>query len=132
MTVPEPTASSAVGAGLLAKYGAALGAGLLGALVIAAFDPPKTRKEVFGRAACAGVGSMVFGPFAVRGLSSLLDWFAPASLSGLEHIEMVIPVYFVLGAVSWGMFGALASLNRIIKVRGGRAAADRVLGKDDQ
>lgn len=127
MTEPASTA----GTGLAVKFGATLGAGLLGAIVMAAVDPPTTRRELFAQAASAGIGSMIFGPFAVRILSSTAPWYSLQGLVGLDYMEMVVPVYFVVGALSWGAFGALAKFRAIVRQRAGQAAANRVLGSGD-
>lgn len=90
-----------------------------------------TRKEVFWRGATAGIGSLTFGKPAVLWVDSLFDWYNLAGLSGVEQFELVAPVYLLLGALSWGLFGALAQFAEIVRSRGGKAVADKFLGKSD-
>lgn len=101
-------------------------AGVLGAVVIAAVDPPKTRREMFMRALAAGVGSLFFGPVAVRVLDHYTDWVNLATAPTQEVIELVAPVYLVVGCLSWGLFGAIAMLSKILKARGAQALAKRL------
>jgi hypothetical protein len=89
--------------GLFAKFGTAkvltLGAALIGAAIMIAFRPPKSRKEMFVQAAVALGASLLFGSTAT-GLA--------ASWTGLS-IETVMPaVHGLIGALSWGAFGGLA------------------------
>lgn len=111
-------AETAAGGALLLKVGAALGLGVLGAAVMAAFDPPQSRKELFLQAVAAGVGSTVFGPLAVILATKYLS-FASAE-------ELTIPVLFLTGALSWGFFGALAKLRKMIAQRGAKIVAGKV------
>lgn len=110
-------------AGLLTKGAVAGGAGVLGALVIAAVAPPKTRKEMFLHAACAGVGSLTFGPLAVRILAGAFEVLNPVT------IEVAVPIYFVVGSLSWGAFSALAQLRGLIATRGAAVIAKKVTGE---
>lgn len=92
-----------VSAGLLAKFGTAkiltLGAAVVGALIMAAFRPPKSRKEMFYQAAVALGSSLVFGSFAV---ALVANW------TGLSADVASPAVHGFIGAVSWGFFGGLA------------------------
>lgn len=89
---------------VIAKFGTvkvlSLGVAVLGALVMCFFRPPKTKKEVFYHAAVAGAGSFMFGPLAVAIISGWLD--APVDL-----VQM--PAHFIVGALSWGAMGAIAT-----------------------
>ncbi len=105
---------------LLTKGAVAGGAGVMGALVIAAVAPPKTRRELFLHAASAGVGSLTFGPLAVHILATLF----PSMLSPVT-IEVAVPIYFVVGSLSWGAFSALAQLRNIIATRGAEYIAKK-------
>ncbi len=118
-----PAETTAAVAALL-KFVTAFVLGALGALVMAAVDPPKDRKALFLHAFVAGVGAAVFGPVAV---SVVTGWY-PA-LAG--DLTLTIPVLFLVGALSWGAFGALARFRKILAERGASAAAGR-LGLDAQ
>lgn len=115
-------AESAVGAGLLWKAGAALGAGVLGAAIMACMDPPATRKELFKQALVAGVGSMVFGPVALTVLGHFVPWLAAS-------LETAVPIYFLVGALSWGAFGALVKLRKLVDEKAAASLAKK-LGVD--
>jgi len=101
---------------------AALGLGALGALIMAGFDPPKTRRMLFAQSAVAGGGSVLFGPVAVHFVDHMTPWIDIHALPLPQHMEWAAPIYFVVGALSWGAFGALAKFRRILRVR----AADRL------
>lgn len=119
--------------GLAAKWGATVGAGALGAIVLAAVSKEQmTRREVFARGLCAGIGSTVFGPIAVRFFDHYVEFVDFTKLHGLEFFEWAVPVYFLAGALSWGAFGALSEFSRLLRERAGKAAADKLLGKDDK
>jgi hypothetical protein len=96
----------------LTKLAIAGGAGLLGALVIAAVDPPQTRRELFMQALVAGGGSMSFGPIAVHVAQHYISWV------DFSLIEYAVPVYFLVGALSWGAAGALAMARKTIREKG--------------
>jgi hypothetical protein len=122
----EPV-SGAAGAALgwkLLGLGTLVGAGVLGAVIMAIFEPPKDKKTMFGQAAVAGIGSLVFGPTAVRVLDYYAAFIDLANATPLEALETAAPVYLLIGAVSWGAFGALAKLREIIRAR----AAERIAG----
>lgn len=110
--------ASAVAAGLLFKAGTAAGAGLLGGLIMAAFDPPASRKELFLQAAVAGTGSAVFGPTALSAASKFIEFSSTS--------ELMIPVYFLVGALSWGAMGALAKFRKLVSERGAAAVGGKV------
>ena len=98
-----PTLESGLAA-IATKFGwlklGTLGASLAGALVMAMFRPPKTRREVLYHALVAAIGSYMFGPFCV----SLAASWLPTGVS-----DIVMPVHFLVGALSWGAFSALAA-----------------------
>lgn len=112
------SAESAVGAGILYKLGLAVGFGLIGAAIMAAFDPPKTRREMFTQAAVAAVGSFVFGELTHLAIASVVTFATPA--------QLVIPAYFLTGALSWGAFGALAAFRRLVARKGAKFLSDKV------
>lgn len=122
------TAGHALWAGKALGLGAIFSAGVLGACVIAAVDPPSTRREMFTRALAAGVGSLFFGPAIVRLLDHWAVWVDLNTASSMEVVEYAAPVYLVIGCLSWGVFGALATLSKILKARGGNALADKIPG----
>lgn len=112
----EPATTAA--GGLLAKGLASIGFGAVGALIMAAFDPPKTRRALFWQALASAAGSLVFGHAALRVLDHFTPWVDIAALPQDQWIEWAAPVYFVVGALSWGLFGALAQLRRALRERG--------------
>jgi hypothetical protein len=124
MKAPTMPAAESAGFGLLLKVGTSLGAGLLGAAIIASFDPPATRRELFKQAAVAGVGSMVFGPVAVRIVGHYIPYLA--SVTGLDALEVTVPIYFLVGALSWGFMGAVAKFREVLAKRGAEALARRI------
>lgn len=115
---------SAIG-GVAAKVGATLGVGVLAALLLAAVSREQmTRREVAYRAACAAVGSSIYGDAAVGLLAKSFAWYDPAT--------MTVGTWLLVGALSWGAFGVLAELQTILRERGAKAIADRLLGKGDK
>lgn len=113
----SPMSAESAGAVGLYKLGAALGVGVVGAACIAAFDPPKTKRELFTQAASAGAVSILFGNAATK--------LADAWFTSLTYDDLHLPVCFLVGALSWGALGALAKLRTMIRERG----ADAVAGK---
>ena len=116
MKVTYPMSAEGIGAGLLWKLGVSIGAGVLGASIMAAMDPPTTKRELFKQAAVAGVGSMVFGPVALTVVSHYAPFLA-------NSLETAVPVYFLVGALAWGVFGAIAKLRVLIRDRAANALA---------
>lgn len=109
------TAASA----LLMKVASTAGVALLGAAVMAAFDPPKSKKELFQHAAVAGSGSFIFGPAAHSTASHFLStWTA--------GVDLTMPSYFLVGALSWGAMGALAKFRKLVSERGAAAIGKTV------
>lgn len=106
--------------------GALLGSGVLGGMIMASFDPPKTRKLLFLQGAAAGIGSLFFGPIVLRALDHYTDWINLATASPIEMLEIAAPVYLLIGTLSWGVFAALAKLRELIRERGAAALADKI------
>ena len=109
-----------------------VGAGVLGAVFMSAFDPPKDRKTQFMQAAVAGTSSLIFGPVMVKFLDHYSEWINLATASTVETLEAAAPVYLVIGALSWGAFGAMAKLRQIVRDRAAEkiaAAAGKVVDK---
>lgn len=132
MTEPASSAAGAAAAwklGLFGKLAALLLSGVVGAAIIAAVDPPKTRLMLFAQAATAGIVSIIFTPIAVRVLDHYVAWFNAQTASGVEMLEVVLPVGFLIGALSWGFVAAAAKLREIIRERGAAALANHVIGK---
>jgi hypothetical protein len=128
MSMSEPTTGAAAGiaaykAGLLSKAAVAIGAGAIGALAMAAFDPPASRKEMFFQALAASTGSLFFGGAAVRALDAWAAWVDLTKVDAVGYWEWAAPVYFLVGALSWGAFGALAKLRKIIHDKGAARVA---------
>lgn len=105
--------AEAAATGLLWKLCASLGAGVLGGAIMASIDPPASRKELFKQASAAGVGSLVFGPLAVRFLNHYFP-FLDGATSIFDVLEIAVPMYFLVGALSWGFFGAVAKARKLI------------------
>jgi MFS family permease len=105
-----------------AKFGFVAGAGMAGAAIMAVLDPPKTRKELFLQGMCAGVGSIVFGPAALSWVAGFLG----NALVTTNFADWALPVYFLVGALSWGCFGMLVKLRVWIAEKGADKIADKV------
>ena len=134
MKMSEPVSHGAASVWLWKLLGLSglVGAGVLGAVFMAAFDPPKTRKMQFAQAAVAGTSSLIFGPVFVKILDHYSDWINLATATAIESFEAAAPVYLITGALSWGAFGAMAKLRQIIHERAAEKvaqAADKVADK---
>lgn len=127
VTEPASTAAGAVAAwkfGLLHKLAALAATGVVGGLLIAAFDPPKNRMALFGQAAVAGFLSLLLTLPVLRALDYYAAWL---DLSSPEQwLEAALPVGFLIGAMSWGAMGALVKLRELIRVRAARSIAESV------
>lgn len=120
-------ASSGTSAGV---FGAAVGAGLVGGLMMIALDPPRTKRQMLGQAIVACIGSAMFGPIAVRVANHYLPWIDLANADAITAIEVSGPVFFVIGSLSWGLAGAVVHLRRLIADKGADAVADKIGLKD--
>lgn len=106
--------SGAIGT-IIAKYGwlklFSLGAALGGALMMAAFRPPKSRKELIIQAMVALGSSFLFGDT----LANLADHFFDFVNLTTDPIDKVVQfqvtVHGLVGAMSWGVFGGLKVLS---------------------
>ncbi len=76
-----------------------LGAAALGAGIMALFRLPKTRKELFFQGLSAIAGSLLFGSTVMAAATH----YFPFTVSSEA-------VHGVVGAMSWGVFAALANL----------------------
>ena len=119
--------------GVFAKLGALLGAGAVGAILIAAVDPAeaipdpkKRRKLILTQVVTAAVVCGMCGPLAVRWLGRAGGWFPVTPGDVGSWVELAMPVGLVLGGLSWGLIGALVKLRQLIAARGAAAIADRV------
>lgn len=87
---------------IIAKIGwakvATLGTALVGAGIMAAFRPPKSRKEMALQALVALGSSFLFGDVCVAIANS---WMALGN-------EWDMPINGLVGALSWGIFGGIA------------------------
>jgi hypothetical protein len=129
----EPVSSTAGGIfgwKMVLSFGALIGSGILGGAIMAAFDPPKNRVQLFLQGAAAGVGSLFFGPIAVKVLDHYTEWVDLTSANHIELLAWAAPVYLVIGTLSWGVFAALAKLRDLIKSRGADTVA-RKIGLDE-
>ena len=104
--------SSSIGF-LVAKYGwlklFTLGAALVGAAMMAAFRPPKTRKELALHAVVALGCSFLFGDTAVKWADSFFDFIDLNTAAYWDFLQFYITVHGLVGALSWGLFGGLAT-----------------------
>jgi hypothetical protein len=102
-----------------------IGVGAIGAVVMAAVEPPKSRRALFAQALAAGVMAPIFTPAAVRALSSA--GFVDLAGAGIERWgEVALPVGFLIGSLSWGFVGALVKIRAMLPDRGADAVARRV------
>ncbi len=124
----EPVSSAASGGAMWKAVGfssALIGTGILGAVLIAAFDPPKTKKGLFAQSAIGGIMSLVFGPLAVRAADHYFDFINLANASALDGLQQAAPVYFLVGALGWGACGALVKLRELIRDKGATIIAGK-------
>lgn len=85
-----------------------LGAAGMGALLMAAFRPAKSRKEGFLQAFVALGSSLLFGSFIA---STILFKFQLIDVTSLEDLLYYnAAIHGLVGAMSWGIFGGLATL----------------------
>lgn len=129
--VTEPASTAVAGAaawklGLVHKLAALVSVGVIGAMMIAAFEPPKTKRTLFAQALAAGVMALLFTPAVVRYAEASLGWAAGASNSVERWAEVALPVAFLVGATSWGLVGALSKLRTILREKAAKAIANRV------
>ena len=104
----------AAGIAAITKFGwikfASLGAALMGAGIMAAFRPPKTRKEMFTQGLVALGTAFLFGNF----IANLFLYYVPIldiTKASLEDVlTFHIAVNGLVGAMSWGLFGGLAQI----------------------
>lgn len=108
-----------------AKLLSLLGVGAAGAIVMAAVEPPQTRRALFVQACVAGFVALLFTPGAVRALVAA-GWVAPFGGDVERWAEVALPCGFLLGALSWGLVGALVKLRAILRDRAADALARRV------
>lgn len=146
----EPISPSAGGIALgkwlwpLAKLLGIPAAGLVGALLVAAFDPseavkdPKKRQKLLLVQYTAGLTvACMFTLGTVRWLDFNLEWInLPQHIQSLDELqawfEIALPVGFIYGGLSIGLIGALVKLRQIIADRGAEAVADRIGLGDEQ
>lgn len=109
-----PTIESGVLGALAAKYGwlklLTLGSALSGAILMAAFRPPRTRKEMFLQAVVALGCSFLFGDTLTHFLDNWLDFVDFATSPWEQWMQFAITIHGLVGALSWGLFGGLAHL----------------------
>lgn len=103
---------SAWGIAAITKFGwiklLTLGAAGMGALLMAVFRPAKSRKEGFLQAFVALGSSLLFGSFIA---SSILFKFQLIDITSLEDLLYYnAAIHGLVGAMSWGIFGGLATL----------------------
>ena len=103
---------SAFGIAAITKYGwiklATLGAAFLGAGMMAAFRPPKTRRELFLQSAVALGSSFLFGDTICSVILHTITLIDVASFQ--DYLNFQITIHGLVGALSWGIFGGMAHL----------------------
>ena len=77
---------------------------------MAMFRPPKTKKETLYYGVAALGASLLFGGTMVKLLDHYLEWINLAASSFEDIVQFNITVHGLVGATSWGLFGAIASL----------------------
>lgn len=99
---------------LVGKYGwlklLTVGAALAGAVMMAVFRPPKTKKEMFYQGAVALGCSLLFGDTVCQMLDYWFDFINLTSSPREQVIQFVVAVHGLVGAMSWGLFGGIAVL----------------------
>ncbi|MGL5076091.1 MAG: hypothetical protein ACRDBG_09670 [Waterburya sp.] len=110
--------------GVLTKLSLMAVFGILGSLIIACFEPPKTKKQLFLQAMSAMLGTMIFGQMFVN----YFDYYALSfidlnKLAQIDRYTYEIPIYFLVGSLSWGLFSFLSK----VKIWLNDKAADKVL-----
>lgn len=97
----------------LTKFGwlkfASLGAALIGAGLMAMSRPPKTRREQFYQAATALGSSLLFGDFVVRYAATYFPFVNLLTDSYFDVLTFYVTVHGLVGAMAWGLFGALGT-----------------------
>lgn len=89
--------------------------GLMGAALMAVFDPPKDRKALFLQSATAITVSLLFGPIMVSIADHYFDFINfTASNTVWQVMEIAGPIYALTGALSWGFIGFLSKLRSIL------------------
>lgn len=136
MTEPASSAVGAVAAwklGLIHKVLALFGIGALGAWLIAIADPTPegaTRQErtriFFLQGLVAGVMALLFTVPAMRFLGATFEWAKPVPGDPESWLSTALPIGFLIGAMSWGLAGALVKLRQLLKERGAKAIGDHV------
>lgn len=116
------TGAAAGGLKLLSLFGV----GAAGAVIMAAVEPPQSRRVLFAQACAAGTMALVFTPGAVRALDASTGW-VDLSHAGIEQwAEVALPCGFLIGALSWGIVGALVQIRRLLRDRAAGELARRV------
>ncbi len=101
---------------IIAKIGVikflTLGAAGLGAALMAIFRPAKSRKELFYQAVVALSSSLLFGNTAASALANAISALS-FTYGTEEHIQYLVSVHALVGAMSWGLFGGLAHVRDV-------------------
>lgn len=109
-----PSIETGIVGALVAKYGwlklFTLCAATGGALLMAVFRPPKTRKEMFLQAVVALGCSFLFGDTITNMLDGWFDFINFETSPWEKWLQFSITVHGLIGALSWGIFGGLAHL----------------------
>lgn len=138
ISMTEPVSGAAGGAVIakwlwlpLAKLFGVSAAALIGALLVAAFDPAeavpdpvKRRKLLFAQYTAGLTVAWMFTPATTRWIDHVADWFNPVTV--WDWLEVALPVGFLYGGLAIGLIGALVRLRVLIRDRGATALAGRL------
>jgi hypothetical protein len=136
MTEPASAAAAGFAAakyGLLGKLASLFAVGALGAFLVVLADPMPDNtpravriRVLFAQFLSAGVVALLFTLPVLRIAGATWEWarVAPGDIEG--WLTLALPVGLILGALGWGLIGALLKLRNLIRDRGGVAAAARM------
>lgn len=75
---------------------------------MAAFRPPKSRKEMFLQAAVALGTSLLFGDTIAQWAGTFFTFIDLKTADYMEYMKFYVTVHGLVGAMSWGFWGGLA------------------------
>ena len=112
MAVAESGGGLALSA--ITKYGwlkfASFGFAMLGAGMMAAFRPPKSRRELFLQGIVALGSSLLLGNTVSNIIAYYFNFINIYTSPVTDVVEFYATVHGLIGAFSWGLFGGIAAL----------------------